>query len=371
MPSAWKKTKLVVIFKKGDPKLPSNYRPIAIIPILYKLFSRMLCDKITPYIMQHQDVDQAAYRTNYSTEDHLLTTALLIEKSNEYNFPLWFALVDFEKAFDSVEHAALWDVLEKQSVPAQYVDLIKSLYEGQTASVQAGVRSREFAIERGVKQGDPISALLFIAVMQAILGGLQTKWKQANARRTGVKFGVPLAEHANLTNLRFADDVILAAQSKNDVRKMLTQFADAASHYGLRLHFGKTKIMTWDSLAAGCTSIRVGQNEVSILREDEAEKYLGRKLCFRSLKEVELQNRLSAGWAAFHKHKGELCSKFYRTCDRVKLFEAIVSPTVLYGSAAWAQTRAMEDKLRVTRRKMLRCLSSTPEKHRIRIRGLR
>ena len=67
-----------------------------------------------------------------------------------------------------------------------------------------------------------------------------------------------------------------------------------------------------------------------------------------------MSNRLAAGWAAFHKHKGELCNRYYRTSDRVRLFDAVVSPTVLYGSSAWALTQVMEDKLRVTWRKMLR-----------------
>jgi hypothetical protein len=54
-----------------------------------------------------QSVDQAAYRKGFSTEDHLLAVTLIIEKSWEYNYPIWFALVDFEKAFDMVEHGPL------------------------------------------------------------------------------------------------------------------------------------------------------------------------------------------------------------------------------------------------------------------------
>ena len=67
-----------------------------------------------------------------------------------------------------------------------------------------------------------------------------------------------------------------------------------------------------------------------------------------------LQNRMNAGWAAFHKNKGELCNKYYTMQDRVRLFETVVTPTVLYGSAAWGLTQVMESKLRTTWRKMLR-----------------
>ena len=79
-PKQWKETQIKVIFKKGDKDMPQNYRPISILPILYKLFSKMLCAKLTKHIMKSQTVDQAAYRKGFCAEDHLLTVALTIEK---------------------------------------------------------------------------------------------------------------------------------------------------------------------------------------------------------------------------------------------------------------------------------------------------
>ena len=91
-----------------------------------------------------------------------------------------------------------------------------------------------------------------------------------------------------------------------------------------------------------------------MLLSDRSERYLGRKLCFEGSQLTELKNRIAAGWAAFHKHTAELCSKFYRLRDRVKLFDAVVSPAVLYGSSAWALTQSMEISLKTVRRRMLR-----------------
>ena len=68
IPSRWKKTRLTVIFKKGNAKPSFTYRPIAITPILYKLFSRMFCERIQTTLMPQQSPDQAAYRAGYSTE---------------------------------------------------------------------------------------------------------------------------------------------------------------------------------------------------------------------------------------------------------------------------------------------------------------
>ena len=221
-PDDWMHTRLIVIFKKGDPKLPANYRPIALLPILYKLFSRMLCVRIQPDLLRAQSVDQAAYRPGFSTEDHLLSVTLMLEKCHEWNIELWVCLVDFEKAFDTVEHATLWKVLEDHEVHSAYVDLLKVLYNGQTATVMAGCRSRKFSLQRGVKQGDPISALLFIAVMEAVFGRLKSKWQGLNAARKWQYYGFVIDDPSEpLTNLRFADDVLMFSRSRADMVKMI------------------------------------------------------------------------------------------------------------------------------------------------------
>jgi hypothetical protein len=250
VPDQWRKTRLTVIYKKGDPKQPGNYRPIAILPIMYKLFSRMVCERIQTTLMPRQSPDQAAYRSGFSTEEHLLTLTLLTERSSEWNTDLWLGLVDFEKAFDTVEHDALWKVLAEQGVSQGYICLLRKLYKDQTACVQAGAASREFALSRGVKQGDPISALLFIAVMEACFGSLKRKWHDANKRRSGQYFGIVIDSTEDpLTNLRFADDVLLFAHTRQDVAKMITNLKDEAAKYGLKLHLGKTKILTNLALA--------------------------------------------------------------------------------------------------------------------------
>ena len=118
----------------------------------------MLCSRLAGYICAQQGVEQAAYRKGFSTEDHLVTASVLIEKCREYNHQLRVALVDYEKAFDTVSHEQLWEILEKQGLPMPYVSLLRTLYTGQTARVVTEVPSREFQISRGVRQGDPVSA---------------------------------------------------------------------------------------------------------------------------------------------------------------------------------------------------------------------
>ena len=99
-PKSWQHTIIKVLHKSGDPKLPSNYRPIATIPILINLFSRPIYNRIEPTLDKQQSRDQAGFRKGRSTVDHLFTISMVQEISDEWQIPLWLAAVDFKKAFE-------------------------------------------------------------------------------------------------------------------------------------------------------------------------------------------------------------------------------------------------------------------------------
>ena len=87
-------------------------------------------------------------------------------------------------------------------------------------------------------------------------------------------------------DLRFADDVVLFAQSKADIRKMLLHLAVCSKKYGLTINFEKTNVLTLDALEQRQRTVNVGEHAVSILGEDKSEKYLGIKLCLGEMHEI-------------------------------------------------------------------------------------
>ena len=102
--------------------------------------------------------------------------------------------------------------------------------------VQAGAASRRFPLLRGVKQGDPVSALLFIAVMEQCFRSLKKRWKSANRRRSGQYFGIVIDDpESPLSNLRFADDILVFANSSPDLTKMIAHLRDEAAKYGFKM----------------------------------------------------------------------------------------------------------------------------------------
>ncbi|KAK3788510.1 hypothetical protein RRG08_053137 [Elysia crispata] len=94
---------------------------------------------------------------------------MVIEKSNEYNLPLCVGFIDYEKAFDSVEHFAIFDALRKININETYVAILENIYQKATARVHIdNLESETFPINRGSRQGDPISPKMFTTAMEMI-----------------------------------------------------------------------------------------------------------------------------------------------------------------------------------------------------------
>ena len=96
-----------MIYKNGDSSLPQNYRPICIIPMLCKLFSKLVYNRVYPLLDRAQCPDQAGFRHAYSTCDHMFVFTMIYEKTEEFQLNTWVAALDFKKAFDTIDQQQL------------------------------------------------------------------------------------------------------------------------------------------------------------------------------------------------------------------------------------------------------------------------
>ena len=238
-PNSWRKIRIQVIHKKGSREDPGNYRPICGLPILYKLFATILYARLAPELHKVQPPDQAGFRPNHRCEDHLMVYRVLEQRCREWGVPLYISTIDFTKAFDSIKHSSIWNSLRHYGVKPAYVKLLQKLYKQQEGTVLTDKESEGFPINKGTKQGDPLSSLLFNTVLQYSLESNLTKWQEN-------KKGIRLSDNAEdcLTNLRFADDVLLFSTSLKKLRDMLCDFKTSTEEVGLGIHPDKTKILS-------------------------------------------------------------------------------------------------------------------------------
>ena len=353
IPEYWKQTRLKVLFKKGDPQLPDNYRPISILPILYKLFSKVLCARIKGILIAQQSVDQAGFRPGFACDDHLFVITIITEMFAEFRQPLLIVAVDFRKAFDSINHADLWSALIDQGVSKTYVHFLRKLYSGQSGVVQTDCVSKKFGIGRGTRQGDPISPILFNAALEALMRRLCAKWFPQQA------CGIDI-NGRKLTNLRFADDLLLFSHSLEGAKQMLADLMSVASRFGLEVHEDKTKIV-WNGqgVASDLAKVKIRGRFFEVLGPTSSTMYLGRLFSFEQTHDREIRNRITKAWAKFSVFRSELTDRHYNLAERVKLFKSTVQPTLLYGCACWTMTRDRESTIRALQRKMMRSIIGT------------
>ena len=169
-------------------------------------------------------------------------------------------------------------------------------------------------------------------------------------------------DHDCLTNMRFADDVLLFATSKEQLQKILCEFKRSTEKVGLRIHPGKTKILSNQSSDIR-KEIEIDDMKVEILTRGESTKYLGQMITFQQQEMTEIRNRIRAAWATFHKHRLELTSRTYMLNHRLRLFDAVVTPTISCASGTWTPTKEHERMIQSTQRKMLRLIIQTKRRY--------
>ena len=111
--------------------------------------------------------------------------------------------------------------MKKQGYPELCIKIIKEYYQNSTAYINTDVKGRKFQTSRGVKQGDPLSLILFNIVIEEIFRHLQ--WEDRGVNINGIR----------LNNLHFADDVVLIANFKQELEYMINELNDEGKKLSL------------------------------------------------------------------------------------------------------------------------------------------
>lgn len=160
-----------------------------------------------------------------------------------------------------------------------------------------------------------------------------------------------------LTHLRFTDDIVLIAETTDQLQTMLTEHDSKSSAIGLRMNHMKTKYVRSANFPGG--QMVVGGDEI-----EEVEKYvyLGQEVNMRRDMEKEISRRVRARWKAFNSIRDVLKGRLDKT-TRANLFNGTVLPAMLYGSETWATMTREEQRLVTAQRAMQRPMSIIERAH--------
>ena len=155
-----------------------------------------------------------------------LPTSAGSSKKQEFQKNLDFSFTDYAKAFDCVDHNKLWEIHQEMGVPDHLTCLLRNLYAGQEATVGTGLGTTDwFQIGKGVHQGFILSPCLFNLYAEYII----------NSRLGEAQAGIKISRR-NINNLKYADDTILMAESKEEQKSLLIKMKEESEKIGLKLN---------------------------------------------------------------------------------------------------------------------------------------
>ena len=160
---------IVLIPKSEDASDLSHYRPISLTSSIAKFFSKMLALRLAKNLDSLVSRNQNAFIRRRSIHDNFLYTQNLIRALHKAGRPLLFLKIDIAKAFDTVRWDYLLKVLEKLGFGHKWRSWISMLLSTATSSVLLnGGQSRNFKHMAGLRQGDPLSPMLFILALEPL-----------------------------------------------------------------------------------------------------------------------------------------------------------------------------------------------------------
>jgi hypothetical protein len=328
---------VTLIFKKGDPTNISNFRPISLLSVIYKALTRTVLRRMESILDEGESPTQTGFRKGYSTIDNIHTVKQLIEKCQEFGRPIYFALMDFRKAFDTVEWPAVWTALISQGVHPALVRILSRLYEASSTLVQVNEARIPVWIRRGVRQGDTLSPKLFNSTLRMALDRIN--WEKEGINVDG----------RQLQSLEYADDVTIIAKNKPELEKMLKIVMEECASVGLEVNSEKTVLLT----SCSTTKQPIVINGAQFNFVDSA-RYLGCRISCPMDQRAEIDNRIQCAWLAWNNLSHLLCHRLVSPALKKKAFDACIMSTVLYGCETWILKASDKERISTTQRKMER-----------------
>lgn len=333
VPADWREGYLVKIPKKGDLSSCSNYRGITLLSIPGKVFNRILLNRMKEAVDPHLRDQQAGFRKERSCTDQIATLRIILEQSLEWNSPLYVNFLDYEKAFDSVDRQTLWKLLRHYGVPEKITNIIRKSYERMTCRIVHGRQLTDaFEVHTGVRQGCLLSPFLFLLAIDWVM---KTSTDQ---KRNGIQWTL----WKQMDDLDFADDLALLSHTQQQMQEKTSIVADNSASLGLHINRGKSKVFKTN--ASSNTPITV---EGDALEEVDSFTYLGSILDKQGGTDADVKTRIGKARAAFHQLKNIWGSRQFNITIKIRVFNTIVKPILLYGAETWRTTATTMKKIQV------------------------
>merc|ERR1711888_215610 len=314
----WLVSRTTMIPKKNKPKI-LEHRPIAVTVNSNKIVCTILREKKEEFLEESGvKFDNQFGFTAGGRVEHCIfilnyITNMTFEKRGKNGKPLYFAFIDFKKAYDSIDRKKLIEVLIGYKMNPKIIDLIVQMYRNDHTIVKLGNMVEKIEVTGGIRQGCSISTLLFKLITFKVIGDLRKEKKY--------KVGV-----YNDNSLWLADDATLIAEDLQTLDQLLKCLEKSGKEYGLEINKEKTKIL---KIRGGEDNHKI--NEYEMVKE---ATYLGITVTGGKGREIfQAENKIILDKA--DRQVNTIMGEVSKSADKAIIGKAIwkqVSvPSILYG----------------------------------------
>jgi hypothetical protein len=297
IPSYWKHSNTVLLYKKGNPSLLTNQRPIALANTIYKLFTSTLTSLLSSYREKHQILhdSQEGFRQERCTSRQIQTLLAALEDAKFTTQDIYLLYIDFTNAFGSIDHARLLAIMTDLGYPLDAITLIGSIYSDSYTTITGPYfgKTKPIAIQRGTIQGDALSPYLFIIFLEPLL-----RW--LDQEKLGYNFKT---SPTSISSAAYADDLAVIFRNIKDIQPQLNKIDKYCTWAGMGLGINKCAI-------TGCPNksklppatfkaylqshnIQFRNQALPTLHQNESYKYLGIYLVPSLTWKIQIHNTMT------------------------------------------------------------------------------
>lgn len=329
-PEVWRVGAVAPVPKKAGAVSMDEHRGIVVGAALAKLYSQVLLGRLDVWAERWgvRAKGQFGFRKGRGTDDGTFVLNHVLEAYKARGQPVYAVLVDFRKAYDSVDRGTLWRCLAQLGIRGGMLDALMDMYRRVQLRVRVGgALGPVFESERGVKQGDPLSPLLFGLLLERV-----EEVFEAIDPEGGVKVG-----GQRVVALMYADDLVILGERPEFVQRALDVLAKCCTCLRLEVNLAKTVGVVFGAAAGPGRRERVGWTYEGgrVPMADEAV-YLGTRFEARKgvagaeLRLLQAARRAQYGLSRRCGVRGMASADL-----QLHLHRSLVKPILDFGAAIW------------------------------------
>ena len=280
-------------------------------------------------------MEQGGFRTHQRTTDHIYLLRTIIKKYTTQNRYLYTCFVDFSKAFDSIWRLALIEKLSRVGINGNFLKIIKSIYSTTTNSlIYKDLLSSKFTSNIGVKQGDPLSTILFNLYVNDLPGIFSFEGNH------------PITiNNINISCLQYADDLVIMSTSHEALQKCLYNLEEYCDKWKLEVNTKKTKVIIFNKQGSQIKkhTFFYKANKIELVNE---YKYLGFSFTTSGSSAPGIAVLIKQAKKAWFGIQHYLSNSKQRDINTyITLFDSQIKPILLYACEAWADSIKKESDI--------------------------